>query len=348
MRWQAIEKLSQLLREKEREMWPYPTPVEARKAVYKDILEGFRNLDEAREYIEGMSEDNVIFTARGHEIPFSLIAFIIEDIEHNPLLSPFTTPMFPPKVYEYSINIPVSYRQAQTTAGRRYIRERMSEVRRRILERCPDAKITSGLVIGTLDVKCSMPLTARDLGRGIEITGWPSVTSYKLPSLLPAVVRPYTADKIFDRAKEYFGTTTNPDEAGYILPDGAMLDFSGKKLGGRGRRTLDHRDIAFAWPEGDSPGGFESMKLVMSWGAIRFLTYRETIVVNLVKPPTEAQAQRINMVLRYLPDAVLVVEVDNPELTQIDYRDFTYPFTNWRQFIERTADLTIFSSSAIL
>jgi len=89
MRWEAIERLGQLIREKEREMWPYPTPVEAKKAVYKDILEGFRDLQEAKEYIKGMPEDNVIFTARGYEIPFALIAFVIEDIEYNPNLSPF-------------------------------------------------------------------------------------------------------------------------------------------------------------------------------------------------------------------------------------------------------------------
>lgn len=91
MRWKAIEILGRLTRDKERETWPPPTPGEAKKAVYKDILEGFRELEEAKEYIEGMPEDSVIFTARGYEIPFSLIALIIEDIEHNPQLSPFTT-----------------------------------------------------------------------------------------------------------------------------------------------------------------------------------------------------------------------------------------------------------------
>jgi len=89
MRWEAIERLGQLIRDKEKEMWPPPPPIEAKKAVYKDILEGFRDLQEAKEYIEGMPEDNVIFTARGYEIPFAFIAFIIEDIEYNPNLSPF-------------------------------------------------------------------------------------------------------------------------------------------------------------------------------------------------------------------------------------------------------------------
>ena len=88
-----IETLDRLITEKKNdpnwEKWPYGLASDARKAVYKDILEGFRNLGEAREYIEGLPEDNVIFTARGDEISFSLLKTIIADIERNPWLSPF-------------------------------------------------------------------------------------------------------------------------------------------------------------------------------------------------------------------------------------------------------------------
>jgi hypothetical protein len=169
--------------------------------------------------------------------------------------------------------------------------------------------------------------------------------------LLPSMVSAHTAEQIFARAKEYFGATTNPEEAGYILPDGTMLDFSGEKyapprvcrvapvLMAPGRRELDHREIAFAWPEDDSPGGFDAMAQVMNWGAVRFSIYHETVVVNLVKPPTEAQKTAIDRALWYNPDAVLVVEVDDSKLDQIDYQEFTHPFTSWKAFVERTAAL---------
>ncbi len=57
--------------------------------------------------------------------------------------------------------------------------------------------------------------------------------------------------RIFEQAKKLFGTTRDVREAGYVLPDGSMLDFSGRHLMNpssdtsflRGRRTLDHRDI---------------------------------------------------------------------------------------------------------
>jgi len=85
--------LDRLIKEKLRdinwERWPHGSISDARKAVYKDIMEGFRTVQEAKEYIEDMPEDSVIFTARGDEIPFSLIRVIIADIERNPWLSPF-------------------------------------------------------------------------------------------------------------------------------------------------------------------------------------------------------------------------------------------------------------------
>lgn len=50
---------------------------------------------------------------------------------------------------------------------------------------------------------------------------------------------------IFQKAVQYFGTTSDFREAGYILPDGTMLDFSGKQNGGLpGMRLLDHREVA--------------------------------------------------------------------------------------------------------
>ena len=50
---------------------------------------------------------------------------------------------------------------------------------------------------------------------------------------------------IFQKAVQYFGTTSDFREAGYILPDGTMLDFSDKQNGGLPRmRLLDHREVA--------------------------------------------------------------------------------------------------------
>lgn len=55
---------------------------------------------------------------------------------------------------------------------------------------------------------------------------------------------------IQEAAKQYFGVTTDYKEAGYILPDGSMLDLSGKHLVPpkdakyhRHERNVDHREL---------------------------------------------------------------------------------------------------------
>lgn len=61
-------------------------------------------------------------------------------------------------------------------------------------------------------------------------------------------VRRGVDSELVERAVETFGVTNNPEEAGYILPDGRMLDFSGRHWGlsdaeARGQRQVDHVDV---------------------------------------------------------------------------------------------------------
>ena len=68
------------------------------------------------------------------------------------------------------------------------------------------------------------------------------------------------SQRVFDTAKRKFGETKDIREAGYVLPDGVMLDFSGRHEldpGSdssflAGRRTTDHRavnQISFVYDE---------------------------------------------------------------------------------------------------
>jgi len=61
----------------------------ALKAVYADVLQGFRSYSEAEEYIEGLPPDNVIYTAMGDEITFSMIRVILDHIKQNKWYSPW-------------------------------------------------------------------------------------------------------------------------------------------------------------------------------------------------------------------------------------------------------------------
>ena len=101
-------------------------------------------------------------------------------------------------------------------------------------------------------------------------------------------------------AKDFFGTTETIQEAGYILPDGSMLDFSGANFGGsvRGKRTLDHRDIRDAFEEfigtKEFPDGV-GMEDFINAGAIRFQP--ENITFMLAHSPTKSQLETIDEIL---------------------------------------------------
>jgi hypothetical protein len=90
---------------------------------------------------------------------------------------------------------------------------------------------------------------------------------------------------IFSRAKEAFGTTNNPKEAGYILPDGTFLDLSGQRHGARGgRRQEDHREIEEIF---DNVESTNAMIAFMNMGVIR--TSPEVGGIDLIVAPTSAQ-----------------------------------------------------------
>ena len=55
-------------------------------------------------------------------------------------------------------------------------------------------------------------------------------------------------------ARKLFGTTGDFREAGYLMRNGSMLDFSGKKDGGPAHvRYMDHREISSAFADGEIP-----------------------------------------------------------------------------------------------
>ena len=101
-------------------------------------------------------------------------------------------------------------------------------------------------------------------------------------------------------AKDYFGTTTNRREAGYILNDGSMLDLSGKNFGGSaGRRSLDHREIVDAFL--DNPNNINNLDIgfdeFIDNGAVRYMPESNSFFLS--RMPSEAQINRIKDLLDY-------------------------------------------------
>lgn len=118
------------------------------------------------------------------------------------------------------------------------------------------------------------------------------------------------SQKVFDTAKRKFGETKDIREAGYVLPDGSMLDFSGRhELDPgtdssflAGRRTTDHRainQISFVYDEnGDEvdTGVSSDMPDFIKRGAIRIDNNAGSI--NLSAAPTMAQRKVLRELIR--------------------------------------------------
>lgn len=112
-----------------------------------------------------------------------------------------------------------------------------------------------------------------------------------------------------NKAKEYFGLTDDPNEAGYILPDGTMLDFSGRHAGmshGLGR-AIDHRAVS-------SLLGKEGLKMTEGMnafmrltGAVRIGYYPPVFIVYIKSSITKQQMARIIDISK---DVVEVIELE--------------------------------------
>lgn len=146
------------------------------------------------------------------------------------------------------------------------------------------------------------------LGRGLAFAQAKQASSIR-------VATQYLSKKAFDtqlinKAKKIFGTTTNINEAGYLLPDGSLLDFSGRhqittdyeqfgttfvvKPGKKdwqfNKRPLDHRDVE-PLLDRDFSSRTDAMYYFMEkTGAIRLTSDGATILTI----PTRIQAQTLS------------------------------------------------------
>ena len=99
---------------------------------------------------------------------------------------------------------------------------------------------------------------------------------------------------IFQKAVQYFGTTSDFREVGYILPDGTLLDFSDKQNGGLpGMRLLDHREVAEIL---DLPQT-EALITFMNSGCIRVMPECPGLDISIY--PTKKQIDVIRRFVNY-------------------------------------------------
>ena len=103
---------------------------------------------------------------------------------------------------------------------------------------------------------------------------------------------------MLDRAIKHFGTTYDSNEAGYILPNGDMLDFSGKREGGtKGSRAEDHRAVErFVNEKFDNRS--DAMDYFMQQtGAIRISFWGDYGLIDLETKPTPDQISVLQRII---------------------------------------------------
>lgn len=104
----------------------------------------------------------------------------------------------------------------------------------------------------------------------------------------------FTPDQsLIDNAKATFGVTDDIREAGYVLPDGTMLDFSGRHWGlddaeARGQRQVDHIDVGEVDGIQDATGN-EMYDFMAQTGAMRVSMNDGNSVASIARAPTAQQ-----------------------------------------------------------
>jgi site-specific DNA-cytosine methylase len=110
-------------------------------------------------------------------------------------------------------------------------------------------------------------------------------------------IQPIT-DAEYDTLKKHFGVTGNFRVAGYLLPDGSLLDFSGKHWGDTTSRMrqVDHRDVGEVLNRGNN--GINDMIDMIGSGSIRLMP--ETGGINLAVYPNEKQRRVLSVYINYM------------------------------------------------
>ena len=97
-------------------------------------------------------------------------------------------------------------------------------------------------------------------------------------------------------AVEQFGTTDRFEQAGYILPDGRMLDFAQNDS----TRDTDHREILGVFGPAEVSNGTEALNEFLADGNVRVMAEAPGVDIAAKTPPTEQQLRQIRAMVEQL------------------------------------------------
>lgn len=128
-------------------------------------------------------------------------------------------------------------------------------------------------------------------------------------------------------AVKEFGYTPYFYDAGYILPNGKLLNFSGEKGKHFNIRGQDHRAISAIM--GSNVGYTESLVLFMNEGNIRIMPESPGVDISSVIKPTKEQLSTIkNFINEYRDKEQFFVDFSNIKgnvVSSLSYKDRIYP-----------------------
>lgn len=135
-------------------------------------------------------------------------------------------------------------------------------------------------------------------------------------------------DDVIEWVKRAKGLTDDINEAGYILPSGELVDFSGKRQGGpSGVRYEDHRQLDI--PEKGDITGTDLMEAFISHGAIR--TDGAKGAMTIAKRPTRNQMDWIGSIIDMAGEGIITLHDGNRE-TYIKASDGDVAINNIERF----------------
>ncbi len=134
-------------------------------------------------------------------------------------------------------------------------------------------------------------------------------------------------NSFLEKALEIYGETMDPSLAGYILPDGSMLNMS---YTGH-RRNRDHRDLGDVWEEmgKDCPDEYGGCMIAFEhWGAIRFYQYGQgtNISLNTYYWPNWRQWEAIRLVGN---EREIAFDVYNDNNNRVHSEVIDFAWGNW-------------------
>lgn len=157
-------------------------------------------------------------------------------------------------------------------------------------------------------------------GNGIRnrITSKLNPTPYGEGKIIGKPLLSEANESTFEDLKAFFGTTFDVRECGWILPDGSMLDFSGKKFYGQdqaGSRSMDHREI--------NKVGVCGMEQLLRMGGIRCdFSYG---MLDIAKDPTPQQDEKIQRLVQR-NDGCVEIELNSGDNNDYVSYDNVKPF----------------------